>query len=296
MFWSFFRESATADILHANWSICGCIAGLVGRLRGLPVVTTLRGEDVSRSRTSFADRLILRIALRLSTVIVAVSHSIHASLRSEYPKWQMKLTMIANGVDQCFLNVGYRRKDSKHQSCIRFLTVGSLIPRKGMDQIVSAFSQLRSHRQATLTIVGAGPERPRIEALVADDRLTDRVTFCTAEPAAIPGLLEDAEVFVLASHSEGRPNVILEAMASRLPVIGSNVDGINELICHGENGLLFEDGDCTVLAHHMRTLIENATYRLELGRKAQQFILTQQLLWPRTAASYLSLYESLLGR
>ncbi len=290
----FLRRAKDADVLHANWAICGCIAGLVGRALGLPVVTTLRGEDVARVHTSMVDRYILRTALRLSTAVVTVSDSIRDSLVTHYPRWKSKIQTISNGVDDEFLRVGEHRPSVSLGGTVRFLTIGSLIPRKGTDQIITAVSLCRNRDKVVLDIVGCGPERERLEKQVKDAGLTGRIFFRpSVDPTAVATLLDGADVFVLASHSEGRPNVVLEAMASGLPVIATNIDGVNELVSHGKTGLLFRDGAVHELAGHIDAVAAGPDHRARLGSQAHRAITEQGLRWDNTAARYFELYQAL---
>jgi len=113
-------------------------------------------------------------------------------------------------------------------------------------------------------------------------------------PSDIPAVLTEADIFILASHSEGRPNVVLEAMAAGLPVIATNIEGINELIAHNENGLLFRDGSVGELTRYLESLSKDAKLRAELGRKARRFIVERNLSWSNTASRYSELYSSLI--
>ena len=103
-------------------------------------------------------------------------------------------------------------------------------------------------------------------------------------------------VFVLASHSEGRPNVILEAMAAALPVVASDIPGVNELVEHGHTGLLFRPGVIEELTQHLLALARDAMLRDRLGRAGRGSILQRQLRWRATAEQYDRLYTTLMEK
>ena len=88
----------------------------------------------------------------------------------------------------------------------------------------------------------------------------------------LPSVYQAASVFVLPSHLEGHPKVLIEAMSCALPVIASDAPGNRTLVTHGENGLLFPINDAPALAACMAELLNNATRAAELGRQARTTI------------------------
>jgi len=150
--------------------------------------------------------------------------------------------------------------------------------------------------QARLTIVGDGPQRQALKRQAESLGLKERVVFAgLAAPEAIPGLLAEANAFVLASVFEGRPNVVLEAMAAGLPVVASRIDGVTELVEDNVTGLLFEAGDLAGLAKRLRRLAEDEALRRRLGAAGRQSIVDRGLTWERTAEAYLRLFRDVLN-
>ena len=113
-------------------------------------------------------------------------------------------------------------------------------------------------------------------------------------PSQIVDLLESQDVFVLASHSEGKPNVTLEAKAAGLPVIASNIDGVREIIVHGQDGLLFTDNSPDQLAEEINRLLLSPQARLLYAARAHRYIVENNLTWHNAADQYLSVYRSAL--
>lgn len=289
------RFGRHASIIHANWVINGCIAGLVGKALGTPVLTTLRGEDVTRAQNYRVDRFLLRLCLSLSARVVVVSRAMQRWLYDEFPKIGHKVCLIESGIENVFLEIHKSYDVNESDSRVRVVTIGSLIPRKGIDQILQAVARATNRQNLQLSIVGTGPEADTLRQMVNDLGLIRNVRFVGQVAASdIPDILANADIFVLASHSEGRPNVVLEAMAAQLPVIATNIDGSNELIAHNENGLLFQDGAIEELTHHLESLSQDAKLRCRLGENARRFILEHDLLWSNTACRYSELYSSLL--
>ncbi len=284
------RAAGRGSVVHANWSICGVVAGCVARLKGLPMVLTVRGEDVTRAEASRVNRLILALAVRLSDEVVTVSEAFRNALCEAFPDQAGRVRCIANGVDERFVRVGAQRAVRSADTSVSLLTVGSLIPRKGLDQLLDGLAAASSN--CTLGVVGEGPEEAALRQRCDELGLTDRVRFEGAvAPDALPDRLASGDVFVLTSHSEGRPNVVLEAMAAAMPVIATDIDGVRELVCDTQTGLLFRDGDTQALARCIDRLAGDVETRHRLGNAGADRIRDLGLLWTQTATQYLQAYS-----
>lgn len=294
MFFSCLRVSKKTELIHANWSVNGFIAGLVGALRRKPVIVTLRGSDVARATHSFIHRFLLRVSVKLCVRIVAVSDGIHATVAKLCPGSGHKLLTIPNGVDSAFLNV-VRASPDVLGNRVRLASIGNLIPGKGVTDIIRAIALIDDEHNIELTIIGDGPQRQELEALVRTLGLSDRITFLGAiAPDAVPPQFAKTDVFVLASYSEGRPNVILEAMACGVSVIASDIDGVAELVHDEQTGLLFEPGNVEQLRTKITRLCADASYRKAMGAAAREYLLRNGLVWSNTAQRYAQLYKSTL--
>lgn len=291
MFFSCLRHATKGDLLHANWSINGLIAGLAGFITRTPVVTTLRGEDVNRLQKSYVGALTLRLCMLVSDRVVAVSDAISETVVRSFPRLASKVLVIPNGVHDGLLKLS--RRPRGHE--VRAVTIGSLIPLKQIDHIILAVSKLSELEKLRLSIIGDGPEYESHQSLITRLELQQRVRLIgQVNPHDIPRHLEDADILVLASEREGRPNVVLEAMAAGLPIVASNIAGVDELIQHGVNGLLFEPGDIRQLARHLSYLTHHPEARERLGTAARRFIVENRLTWSETSQRYHDLYREVI--
>ena len=294
MFIYCFRLSRNIDIIHANWSTNGVISGIAGLLTNTPVVTTLRGADVERIQNSAIDRYILRLCMKMNNKVITVNNAIHAHVKKYYPLLSHKLVTIPNGVGKDFLEISLHRSEKKGKK-VRFATIGSLIPRKGLNIVIQALSKLKNLENIELVIIGEGQEKETLKSLTLQLGLSDYVRFLgNVPPSYIPGELANTDVFVLTSFSEGRPNVVLEAMAAGVPVIASNIDGVNELIQDDETGLLFDPGDVECLAIQMERLINDHEMRARLGEAGRNYIIQNGLTWEKTAQNYIGVYKEII--
>lgn len=165
-----------------------------------------------------------------------------------------------------------RWKVSDHDIVIG--TVGSLIKRKRVNDLIEALRMTTAgtDRSVKCFIVGEGPERENLRALVKRMHLEDKVIF--------PGFQKDAvsyinamDIFIMTSEKEGFPRVILEAMLMGKPVVASRITGATELINNGENGVLAPLGDAGKFTASIIRLIENPELRKTMGENARRHIL-----------------------
>jgi glycosyltransferase involved in cell wall biosynthesis len=286
------RSGRHADLIHANWSLNGVIAGIAGRLTGTPVITTLRGSDVERLAQSSISRLLLRWCLQLSDRTVTVSNAIKDQVCERFPQYREKIVTIPNGVGDEFLRIpGHQPDDS---IALSITSIGSLIPRKCTDTLIRAAARVSHKTDIRLNIIGAGPELEALHTLsrqVATKGLTINFPGSIA-PDEIPDQLASTDIFVLASRFEGRPNVILEAMAAGKAIIAADIDGVRELISHEKTGLLFTAGNQNSLTKQLSRLCSDFELRIRLGRTAKTFILENRLTWKHCAYEYGALYAS----
>jgi len=160
----------------------------------------------------------------------------------------------------------------------RVLAVGRLVEKKGHETLLLAAALLRDRGlEFTVRLAGEGPEWPRLQRLVHELRLGDRVVFLgPLSESEVQQEYERADVFALPCRKlangdqDGLPNVILEAMAHGLPVLSTRLGGITEAIVDGESGLLADQDDASVLAEHLGRLLEDPELRQLLGQGGQK--------------------------
>jgi glycosyltransferase involved in cell wall biosynthesis len=148
----------------------------------------------------------------------------------------------------------------------RIVTIGTLSQMyKGIDVLVDAVASVVADGvDATLTILGDGKHRSELEARVASRGLSERVVFLGHLPAgdAVRAELDKADLFVLASRTEGLPRSMIEAMARGLPCVGSRVGGIPELLPSQD---MVEAGDSDALARKIRELVDEPARMQEMA-------------------------------
>ena len=278
------RRARRCDAIHANWALSGALAAVIWPVHRRPIVLTLRGDDVSMASRSSVHRLLLRVALHRASQVVCVAHSMAQNLRASFPVHSHKTRVILNGVDLVHSSEGRRSH--------RILFVGSLIPRKGADVLLRAFARLEP-KVETLRLIGDGPERTRLVELARALAISDRVEFAgQVPPHEVAGHLAESEVFVLPSLSEGRPNVLLEAMAAGVAVVATEIDGVRETVADGVEAWLVPPGDPDALANALGDALARPEERLQRAKAARRRIDAQGWTWSAAARAYADVFTA----
>jgi glycosyltransferase involved in cell wall biosynthesis len=246
-------------LVHAHFATDGLIALPLARALGVPLVTTLHGFDVSRSRAAMlrSGRLSwMRDALgrarlqREGGLFIAVSEAIRRrALAQGFP--EARTVTLHNGVDLSRFAAGTPEPGL-------VLHVGRLVEKKGTALLIRAFAQVAErHPHARLVIVGDGPLRTRIEATAVAAGHNILFTGALSSVAAADG------------DAEGLPTVVLEAAAASVPALVSDHSGLPEAVSDGETGLVVGEGDVPALAAGLDRLLASAELRTRLGAAAR---------------------------
>lgn len=191
-----------------------------------------------------------------------------------------QLCFLANVVDAD----AFTPSPQAEEGPFRILMVGRLVQLKRHDRLIEALARLRkqTHREVRGIIVGGEREgenlRPALEKQAHALGISPRELEFQGEVADMKSVYQNADCFLLTSDWEGTPNVVLEAMASGLPVVATRVGGVPDLIDDGVTGFLVDPGDITALTDRLRMLAEDTALRRQLGRQARAFILANHAL------------------
>jgi glycosyltransferase involved in cell wall biosynthesis len=174
-----------------------------------------------------------------------------------------------------------------------FVCVGRLSRGKGVDYALHALAELDDgQRAARLVVVGDGEDEPRLRRLVSELALSDRVIFAGRQtPQGVADYLAASDVFLFpTTHAEAAPLVLLQAMASGVAVIASDLGAIPEVVGKpGENALLVPAQDAAKLGTAMGAVLQDEALRLRLGPAARERVLaefTVERMTERTVAVY----------
>ena len=285
------RDGGDVDVIDAHvYYPDGVAAALLARTLGKPVTVTARGTDLNLypKRYPLVGRMIARAAGQVDASITVCAALKEALI--DLGADPAGIHVMRNGVDLDLFRPIDRALARRLWTVGRktLLSVGHLIERKGHDLIIRALEHLP---EVDLIIAGDGPERARLERLVAKFGLGERVRFAgVVDHRDLPALYSAADALVLASSREGWPNVLLEALACGTPVIASRNWGTPEIVSAPEAGLLVNERTPEAIALAARSLLSAPPDRLATRRFAEGFS------WDATTDAQLSLFSSFLER
>lgn len=248
---------------------------LLRRVFGYRLILSFHGSDALATGHNlvFVPHLIRR-----ADAVTAVSEQLGEAVRALAAPSPVPLWVIPNGVP-----LGFWTASAVQERRFRsIITVGRLVQVKGHDVLISAMAHLRQVLpDATLTVIGEGPERPTLEAEVEQAGLRSAITFMGSQPADIVrDQLQQANVFVLPSRNEGFGVALLEAMACGLPAVATAVGGVPEVLT-SEAGILVAPEEPEMLANALATLLKDPILAAAMGcaarMRAQSYSLEEVL-------------------
>ncbi|HEV3478319.1 MAG TPA: glycosyltransferase family 4 protein [Gaiellaceae bacterium] len=279
------------DIVHANSSKAGVLGRLAAVLTRVPIrIFTVHGWAFSAhsGAASHVYRAADRLMRPLTTATICVSERERARGLEARTCDPERTVVIPNAVD-----VARLPRASHDDTRASIVSVGRLAPPKDFRTLVRALALLPPGAVDAL-LVGDGPDRAELEAEIARLDLGERVELA-GERHDVPELLSRANLFVLSSLSEGLPVSVLEAMAAGLPVVGSSVGGVPELVGDGETGFLVEPGNPDELAAAIGRLLADPELRRRMGEAGRERARVRFALEPFWRA-HLDLYSRELAR
>ena len=268
------------DIVHAHMMTSAVLAWPACWLGGGTLVTTVHNEFEKSA-----------ILMGLGKRVIAVSSVVGQSMRKRGIS-ASRLRVVLNGT------IGTARLENRSSIPVdlgspAILFVGGQHPRKGLPDLFEAFDSVhRAEPAARLWIVGEGPELSAYKAMVSGLSCASAVTFAGAQADPFPWML-GADIFVLPSHADPAPLVLSEAREARCAIIATSVDGIPQLLEHGEAGILVPPRDPPALAAALSTLVGNPATIETWKRKSQYRI--DHLMIDRVARETLDVYAEAIA-
>jgi glycosyltransferase involved in cell wall biosynthesis len=289
--------SLAPDLVHAlHLTSYGFLGALCGRH---PLVVSVWGTDILEApRLTPFHLWLTRYALERADLVTASGLHL-ASETTRYLPEGKPVTVVPYGVDMERFRPAETSATARETGLGPTLTIGTtarLSYEKGLPDLLRAFALLRARfgERLRLRIAGEGPERERLESLARDLGIGTAVEMRGwLEHADIPAFLHGLDIFVLASTYEGFGVSAVEASATGLPVVATDVYGIPDVVADGRTGLLVPPGDPAALAEAMGHLVEDAHRRRSLGRAGREYV-AARYDWRTNAAQMDAIYARLL--
>jgi glycosyltransferase involved in cell wall biosynthesis len=289
-------ERLRADVLCCHGYKPNLLGRAAARRAGIPAVAVSRGWTGECFKVRCYERLD-RLHLRFMDHVVAVSSAQADKVRRTGVRHD-RVSVIANAIDpERFTDPDPRYRD-KLQRLFRppppriVGAAGRLSPEKGFDVLVDAIALTRDHDQDVgFVIFGDGPCRPALVQQIASLGLTGSVVLAGFR-ADLDRYLPHMDLLVLPSHTEGLPNVVLEACAAGVPVVATAVGGTPEVVEDGVSGFLVPPGDPVVLASAICEAFGDEEQMREFAFQARQRVL-ENFTFQSQVERYLALFDQL---
>ncbi|MCZ6878530.1 MAG: N-acetyl-alpha-D-glucosaminyl L-malate synthase BshA, partial [Acidobacteria bacterium] len=282
------------DLLHAHYAVPhAASAYLAKQILGpqkVKTITTLHGTDITLVGLDSSFYQVIKFNIEQSDGVTAVSEYLQKRTVEEFAI-RREIRVIHNFVDT-------RRYDRDSNDCTRehFAPQGEKIlmhasnfrPVKRVTDVVRIFARIREQIPVKLLLVGEGPERLFVQQLVKELKLSQDVSFL-GEQDDIGQLLSCTDLFLLPSEQESFGLVALEAMSCGVPVIGTSIGGLPEVVVDGETGFLLPVGDVSGMAKKALELLSQAERYAAFQKRARERVASSfdsQLIIPQYEAFY----------
>jgi glycosyltransferase involved in cell wall biosynthesis len=284
------RELARADVVHVfsasytSFLLAPLPAIGIARLLGKPLILNYRSGEAPDhlQRSPIARAAIARVDKNIvpSQFLVDV-----------FRGFGIDASIIPNIVD--LERFRFRARDPLRPRLVSTRNFDALY---NVAATVRAFALVQDRwPEATLTLVGGGPQEAQLRALVGDLRLR-HVTFTgCVKPDQVPDYYAANDIYIQSPHIDNMPTSIIEAFASGLPVVSTEAGGVPAILTHGRHGLLASLADYEMLAAHVLQLLDRPDYARDLARAA--YASCQACTWSNVRDQWLRAYRSaVVGR
>lgn len=279
---------ADYDVIHGHTYVPAVPSWLARTLTGTGSVFTVHGLPAIDRDGDLGERLMRWAVSRLVfdfafDSVISVNRENAATLREAHDE----VAYVPNGVDVSRFRPDLAPTERK------LLFVGRLDQPKRVADLVDAFATIAEEfPDRELVVVGSGPRAADLRRRAARTDVADRIEFAgEASREAVARHYAAAELFVLPTRWEGQPLSVLEAWASGLPVVTTDVDGVRELVDHGRNGYLVEPRSATSLADGLRYALSNPDEAAAWGERGRETV-EREYSWKRCAERTRRIYRS----
>lgn len=278
------RAAGRSDVMHVmansgwSWHLFAAPAIWVASLRRVPVIVNYRGGEAATFLQRSAG--LVRATMRRASRLVVPS----SFLQEVFARHQMAADVVPNIIDLA------RFHPAEPCATVQLIVARNLEPIYDNATALRAFAQVLSEcRDARLVVAGTGPEEPALRRLAAELGIAERVHFAgRLEREAMARLLRESRVALNPSLADNMPNSVLEALASGVPVVSTNVGGVPHIVVDEESALLVPPADPTAMAGAVLRLLHEPALaeRLRAAGLRSVAAYTWEQVGPRWGAAY----------
>jgi len=286
------------EVLHAHYAVPFGAAALLAKQivsdRDLKVAMTLHGTDITLVGNNASFKPVTQMTIESADAVTVVSNWLRDETYRQF-KISRDLEVIYNFIDP-------ERHEGEPCPCIpscssrsekTLMHISNFRPVKRIRDVIDVFARVHAEVNSRLILIGDGPEMPIARETAEDHGVLDRIKFVGVVDQVAP-LLNKADLFLLPSSTESFGLVALEAMASGVPVIASDVGGIPEVVDHGTTGFLAPCRDTEEMAAHAISLLKDEELRCQFGLAARARA-REMFNYESIVPQYEKMYQRLVG-
>jgi N-acetyl-alpha-D-glucosaminyl L-malate synthase BshA len=291
-------ETYDLELIHAHYAVPHAVSAYLAKQilnsQLIKIITTLHGTDITLVGADQSFRRVIKFTIEKSDGVTAVSDYLKQQTIREFDI-QREIRVIHNFIDPVrpaqHRNQCNRESYAPHGEKI-LMHASNFRPVKRVGDVVRIFAEVHARIPAKLILIGDGPERPFIQQLIKDLKLSAEVYFLGEQDHLEP-LFFCADLFLLPSEQESFGLTALEAMNCSVPVIATEIGGLPEVITHGETGYLYPVGEIKKMAEKSIELLSNPEkhdlFKQQARRRAMQSFNADQII-----PQYEAFYEEIL--
>ena len=286
------------DVIHVPYTSNSILAYpvlLAKKFVDIHYIITIHGGGMHPWKPKFFHKLFFKYA----DEIVAVS----GIIKKEYEKRSGRIIKVRGWRTSPFIESTISKEELRKIYGFNIddkiiLSLGSIKKIKGSDTLLYAFLELGktyiNKNNLKLIYVGKGPMKSILEEKVKEKDFNEYVKFLGNFPhEEVPNIYKLSDIYIISSLYEGAPQSLLDAMFNGLPIIGTDVNGINNLIKHGKNGLLYEKGNIKDLKEKIKKIVEDKYLSNICGKHAKKVRECAQNKFEFVISQYIKLYKKM---
>ncbi|MBK0371284.1 glycosyltransferase family 4 protein [Flavobacterium agrisoli] len=295
-------------IVHTHTPKAGTVGMIAAKLARVPHrlhtvagLPLLEATGNKRKLLNFVEKITYKCATKIYPNSFGLKDIIIQEQFCQPEKLKVLANGSSNGIDTTHFNCSHfskednqklREKWNIHPDNFVFVFVGRLVGDKGINELIDAFCKLETLGAKLLLVGSLESELDALHQTTLDAIATNTSIISVGFQSDVRPYFAISDALVFPSYREGFPNVVMQAGAMGLPSIVSNINGCNEIIVEGENGMIIPVKDSAAIYDAMQKMLQNESYRHKLQAKARPMIVNryeQKVVWEAILAEYKSL-------
>jgi glycosyltransferase involved in cell wall biosynthesis len=282
-------------ILHTHEFRSDLIGLVCAKIRKIPIITTLHGWIANGLKGKFyviLDKAILRFFDHIIVVSNIMKEQVQKLRVPESKISVLYNSLIIDRYQPHRSDNTFRRELGLDENTVLVGNIGRLSPEKGQDIFIHAANEVsKKYKNIRFVLIGIGPDQERLERL-AEQLCIENMIIFTGYRNDMLSIYNSLNLVVQSSHTEGMPNVILEALLMEVPVVATNVGGTSEIIKDYKSGVLIPASDHQIITKKIMEYMENSDLYIKMANMAKMDV-QQHFNFQDRTRRLMSLYESI---